>query len=84
MSMTMYETGFLHVSATPNCPICADLEETIHHFLFVCPQYNREHFILSRKLGHKASSLLFINRPFGYGTFSVLCKQHWMTEEHIQ
>jgi hypothetical protein len=37
-------------SATPNCPIWADSEETIHHFLFVCPQYDHERFILSPKL----------------------------------
>ncbi|KIK33071.1 hypothetical protein CY34DRAFT_100305 [Suillus luteus UH-Slu-Lm8-n1] len=47
-------------SITPNCPICADSEETIHHFLFVCPQYDRERFVLSRKLGRKASSLPFL------------------------
>lgn len=31
---------------TPNCPICTNTEESIHHFLFECPQYGHERFIL--------------------------------------
>ena len=47
-------------SDTPNCPICTNTEETIHHFLLVYPQYDRECFIMQRKLGRKASSLPFL------------------------
>src|SRR6267154_4195123 len=46
-------------SDTPNCPICTNTEETIHHFLLVYLQYDRECFIMQRKLGRKASSLPF-------------------------
>ncbi|KAG2048099.1 hypothetical protein BDR06DRAFT_879181 [Suillus hirtellus] len=42
------------------CPICLTTEETIHHFLLECPQYNHEQFILHQRLGHKASSLSFL------------------------
>lgn len=27
-------------SATPSCPIYLNAHETIHHFLFTCPQYD--------------------------------------------
>ncbi|KAG3230000.1 hypothetical protein P692DRAFT_20702692, partial [Suillus brevipes Sb2] len=47
-------------SETPNCPICTNTEESIHHFLFECPQYDRERFILQRKLGRKATSLPYL------------------------
>lgn len=29
-------------SDSPHCPICPGIDETIHHYLFDCPQYNRE------------------------------------------
>ncbi|KAG2049803.1 hypothetical protein BDR06DRAFT_892935, partial [Suillus hirtellus] len=45
---------------TPNCPICPNSEETVHHFLFECPQYVQEHFILHQKLSRKATSLPFL------------------------
>lgn len=50
----------INCSATPNCPICPHTEESIHHFLFDCPQYDRERFILHQKLGRKSTSLPFL------------------------
>ncbi|KAG1838508.1 hypothetical protein C8R48DRAFT_543411, partial [Suillus tomentosus] len=47
-------------SKTPNCPLCEDVNEMIHHFLFVCPQYDHECHILANALGHKATSLSFL------------------------
>jgi len=42
-------------SDSPNCLQCGDtVPESVHHFLFVCPRYNRERFILEQDLGRKA------------------------------
>ena len=41
-------------SNSPNCLQCGDsTPETVHHFLFVCPRYDWERFILERDIGHK-------------------------------
>lgn len=41
-------------SNTPNCLQCGDsTPETVHHFLFICPRYDRERFILERDVGRK-------------------------------
>lgn len=41
-------------SDTPNCLQCGDsTPETVHHFLFACPRYDRERFILERDVGRK-------------------------------
>jgi len=41
-------------SDTPNCLQCSDsTPEMVHHFLFICPRYNRERFILERDVGQK-------------------------------
>ncbi|KAG2138353.1 hypothetical protein DEU56DRAFT_736319 [Suillus clintonianus] len=42
---------------SPHCPHCPQTEETIHHYLFACPQYQRERHILSCALGRKSTSL---------------------------
>ncbi|KAJ8592778.1 hypothetical protein M405DRAFT_812199 [Rhizopogon salebrosus TDB-379] len=47
-------------SETPSCPICEDEAETIHHFLFVCPQYDCERHILACALRRNATSLPFL------------------------
>jgi len=44
-------------SATPMCLQCGDNQiETVHHYLFDCPRYDRERHILRQKLGQNASS----------------------------
>ena len=41
-------------SDTPNCLQCGDsTPETVHHFLFTCPRYDRERFIMERDVGRK-------------------------------
>ena len=41
-------------SDTPNCLQCGDTTpETVHHFLFTCPRYDREKFIMERDVGRK-------------------------------
>jgi len=41
-------------SDSPNCLQCSDsMPELVHHFLFVCPRYNRERFILEQDVGWK-------------------------------
>lgn len=47
-------------SDTPRCPICPETDETIHHYLFDCPQYRRERHLLSIALGRNAISLSYI------------------------
>jgi ribonuclease HI len=47
-------------SDTPRCPICPEIDETIHHYLFDCPQYRRERHLLSNALGRNATSLTYI------------------------
>lgn len=47
-------------SDTPSCPICPETDETIHHYLFDCPQYRRERHLLSIALGRNAISLSYI------------------------
>ena len=44
-------------SATPYCLQCGSNQiETVHHYLFNCSRYDREHHILRQKLGHNALS----------------------------
>ena len=56
-------------SNTLECPNCPGQEETVHHFMFVCPQYARERHIFANTLRHKATSISHIltedeaNRP---------------------
>jgi ribonuclease HI len=47
-------------SATPHCPACPDTDETIHHFLFNCPQYIRECHHFTNALRRQASSIQYI------------------------
>ncbi|KAG2054976.1 hypothetical protein BDR06DRAFT_854450, partial [Suillus hirtellus] len=42
---------------SPHCPHCLQTEETIHHFLFECPQYIAARHVMSRALGRKSTSL---------------------------
>jgi len=45
-------------SDTPLCLQCNDERpESVHHFLFECPRYNRERHTLRTKIGQKALSL---------------------------
>ncbi|KAH7903595.1 hypothetical protein BJ138DRAFT_1020376, partial [Hygrophoropsis aurantiaca] len=48
------------MSDTPHCPICPGIEESIHHFLFDCPQYVRERHTLHTMLGHNVLSLSYM------------------------
>jgi len=56
-------------SDTPECPHCPGQEETVHHFMFVCPQYACERHIFANVLRRKATSIGYIltedeaNRP---------------------
>ena len=45
-------------SDTPNCLQCGEATpETVHHYLFICPCYDRERFILERNVGRKVFCL---------------------------
>ena len=45
-------------SDTPNCLQCdRETPETVHHFLFECPRYERERNILRYRLGRAAASM---------------------------
>ena len=45
----------LNCSDTPSCLQCeARPPETVHHFLFECPRYDRERHKLQNKLGRRA------------------------------
>lgn len=49
-----------------SCPNCAGIAETIHHYLFDCPEYDHERHELGRRLGRDAKSLKFLlNAPKG-------------------
>lgn len=45
---------------SPHCPHCPETEESVHHFLFECRQYQREHHALACALGCKATSLPYL------------------------
>ncbi|KAJ8591586.1 hypothetical protein M405DRAFT_788630, partial [Rhizopogon salebrosus TDB-379] len=45
---------------TPRCPHCPLTNETVHHFLFDCPQYQRERHVTVCALGRKATSLSYL------------------------
>lgn len=48
-------------SDTPSCPHCQGITvETVHHFLFDCPQYRHERHILQRRLRRNAGSLKYL------------------------
>jgi hypothetical protein len=42
---------------SPDCLHCTQIEETVHHYLFVCPQYQPERHVLAQALGRKSTSL---------------------------
>ena len=44
--------------ACPNCPQTP--QETIHHFLFKCSSYSKEHFVMQNDLGCQASNLTYL------------------------
>ena len=45
---------------SPQCPVCNDMEETIHHFLFNCLAWIHERWCMAKKLGKNAKSLAHI------------------------
>ncbi|KAG2036352.1 hypothetical protein BDR03DRAFT_866181, partial [Suillus americanus] len=45
---------------SPDCPHYLQTEETIHHYLVVCPQFQLEHHMLAQVLGQKCTSLLYL------------------------
>lgn len=48
-------------SNSPNCLQCSNsTPETVHYFLFVCPRYDRERFILERDVGQKAHHTAYL------------------------
>jgi len=48
-------------STTPECLQCGDNQiETVHHYLFDCPRYNRERHVLRQKLGRSTSSTSYL------------------------
>lgn len=49
-----------YCSDAPDCPHCPQTDETVHHYLFECPQYQRERHILACELGRKSNSLSYI------------------------
>ena len=44
-------------SDSPRCSYCPMIDETVHHFLFDCSQYQRERHVLACALGRQATSL---------------------------
>ena len=51
----------IHHAVTPICPNCnTNTEEIIHHFLFDCTKYNREHSILHNKLRRLSHDLPYL------------------------
>jgi len=45
---------------SPQCPICNDAEETIHHFLFDCLAWIHKRWNMAKKLGKNAKLLAHI------------------------
>ncbi|KAG2068968.1 hypothetical protein BDR04DRAFT_1022861 [Suillus decipiens] len=43
--------------ASSHCPHCRNPEESVFHYLIVCPQYQRECHIMTCALGHRATSI---------------------------
>ncbi|KAG2071139.1 hypothetical protein BDR04DRAFT_1016818 [Suillus decipiens] len=55
-----YHLHRINKSDTPHCPICPGIDETIHHYLFDCPQYRRECHIFTNTIRHNATSITHI------------------------
>ncbi|OAX30664.1 hypothetical protein K503DRAFT_704974, partial [Rhizopogon vinicolor AM-OR11-026] len=47
-------------SDSPRCPHCPLFNESVHHFLFDCPHYQRECHILACTLSRQATSLPYL------------------------
>ncbi|KAJ8594938.1 hypothetical protein M405DRAFT_728948 [Rhizopogon salebrosus TDB-379] len=45
---------------SPHCLHCQQVEETVHHYLFTCPLYQRERHALAGALGRKSTSISFL------------------------
>jgi len=55
--------GHLHKigkAKSPKCPACPTRNENIHHFILMCPRFERQRRILERKLGQSSRSLSFL------------------------
>jgi hypothetical protein len=46
--------------ASSHCPHCKHPEESVLHYLTVCPQYQHEHHIMTCALGCRATSIPFL------------------------
>jgi ribonuclease HI len=55
-----YHLHRINKSDTSHCPICPGIDETIHHYLFDCPQYRREHHIFANAVRRNATSITHI------------------------
>lgn len=47
-------------SDSPHCPACPDVDETVHHYLFDCPQYAQERHLFANALRRQATSISHI------------------------
>ncbi|KAG2742180.1 hypothetical protein P692DRAFT_20749314 [Suillus brevipes Sb2] len=50
----------INKSDTPHCPICPNTNETIHHYIFECPQYRKERHIFANAARRDALSIAHI------------------------
>ncbi|KAG2363999.1 hypothetical protein BDR07DRAFT_1280805, partial [Suillus spraguei] len=51
---------WIGITNRPSCPHCGDIEETVFHFLTICPHYCHECHALIGALGRKATSIPFL------------------------
>ncbi|KAG2129734.1 hypothetical protein DEU56DRAFT_741184 [Suillus clintonianus] len=52
-----YHLHRINKSESPHCPTCPGTNETIHHFIFECPQYQRERHIYANATRRNALSI---------------------------
>lgn len=55
-----YHLHRINAVESPYCPICPDTNETIHHYLFDCPQYRRERHVFANAVRRNATSIAHI------------------------
>jgi len=63
---------------SPKCPACPECDESVHHFLFICPRYAAQRRQLEAQLRRAARSIaVLLANPKAFAhLFKYICDMH--------